>query len=204
MRLAARDGGAARWKAGAERAAGAAIRGDGRAGAAIRGAMRGGAAGRATTGAGRAAGAGRAMAAGAGRGGAAARAGAGAGRAGAAAGAPFLGGSANASPTVAVIIEMARTLAAQPAPTLHRTIVLSSHVNSHIAATCNAPTVDWFRRPSYRGTDPWWICVRSVHRPFIMALRRCDKETRVLKMRLGWSGLGVALGPAHMHSEHAN
>src|SRR4051812_38121181 len=104
--------------------------------------MRGGAAGRAMAGGGRGAGAGRAIAAGAGRGGgAAARAGAGAGRAGAAV-APFLGGSANASLTVAVIIEKARTLAAQTA--LHRTIVLSSHVNSHIAATCNAPTVDWF------------------------------------------------------------
>jgi len=37
-----------------------------------------------------------------------------------------------------------------------------------------------------------------------VTLRRCDKETRVLKMRLGWSGLGVLLGAAHMHSEHAD
>jgi hypothetical protein len=202
MRLAARDGGAARWKAGAERAAGAAIRGDGRDGAAILGATWG-AAGRAMTGAGRAAGAGRAIAAGAGRGGgAAARAGAGAGRAGAAAGAPFLGGSANASPTVAVIIEMARTLAAQAA--LHRTIVLSSHVNSHVAGRCNAPTVDWFLRPSYRGTDPGGFACEVFTGRSSWTLRRCDKETRVLKMRLGWSGLMVLLGAADMHSEHAH
>jgi hypothetical protein len=35
-------------------------------------------------------------------------------------------------------------------------------------------------------------------------LRRCDKETRVLKMRFGWSGLEVLLEPAHMHNEYAD
>ena len=201
MRLAARGVGAARWMAGAERAAGAAIRGDGRAVAAIRGGATWGA-GRAMAGAGRATGAGRAMAAGAGRGGGAARAaGAGAaGRAGAAAGAAFLGGSANASPIVAVIIEIARTLAAQPA--LHRSIVLNSHVNSHVATRCNARAVAWFLRPSYRGTDPWWICVRTVHQPFIVdASPLRQKETRVLNMRLGWSGLRVLLGAAQMQMQ---
>jgi len=150
-------------------------------------------------GAGRATGAGRAMAAGAGRGGGAARAaGAGAaGRAGAAAGAAFLGGSANASPIVAVIIEIARTLAAQPA--LHRSIVLNSHVNSHVATRCNARAVAWFLRPSYRGTDPWWICVRTIHRPFIVdASPLRQKETRVFKMRLGWNGLEILPGAAHI------
>ena len=32
-------------------------------------------------------------------------------------------------------------------------------------------------------------------------LRRCDKETRVLKMRLGWSGLRVLLGAAQMQMQ---
>jgi hypothetical protein len=130
------------WMAGAERAPREGIRG-GRAGAAIRGATCG-AAGR-SDGWSRAGhrrqpgdGGGR------GRGGGAARAaGAGAGRAGAAAGAAFLpGGSANASPMVATIIEMARTLAAQPTP--DRIIVLPPHA----ATKCNARTVDWFRGTS--------------------------------------------------------
>jgi hypothetical protein len=35
-----------------------------------------------------------------------------------------------------------------------------------------------------------------------VTLRRCNKETRVRKMRLGWSVLEVLLGAAHMHSEY--
>jgi len=100
---------------------------------------------------------------------------------------------------VAVIIEIARTLAAQPTP--DRIIVL----HSHVATKCNAQTVDWFLRPSYRGTDPWWICVRTIHRPFIVdASPLRQKETRVFKMRLGWNGLEILPGAAHMHSEHAD
>jgi hypothetical protein len=37
-----------------------------------------------------------------------------------------------------------------------------------------------------------------------LTLHRCDKETRVLRMRLGWSGLGVLLGAVDMRSEHAD
>jgi len=62
--------------------------------------------------------------------------------------------------------------------------------------------VDWFLRPSYRGTDPWWICVRTVHQPFIVdASPLRQKETRVLNMRLGWSGLRVLLGAAQMQMQ---
>jgi hypothetical protein len=35
-------------------------------------------------------------------------------------------------------------------------------------------------------------------------LRRCDKETRVRKIRLGWSGLVILLGAVDMCSEHAD
>jgi hypothetical protein len=98
---------------------------------------------------------------------------------------------------VAAIIEMATTLTAKPTP--DRIIVLHSHATTK----CNARTVDWFRGTSYRGIDLWWV-LRAFTGRSSVTLHRCDKETRVLKMRLGWSVLGVLLGGAHMHSEHAN
>jgi hypothetical protein len=97
---------------------------------------------------------------------------------------------------VAAIIEMARTLAAKPAP--DRIIVLHSHATTK----CNARTVDWFRSTSYRGIDdPWWVCVRSVHRAFIgdaSPLRQGDTRAQDPPR------MEVLLGAAHMHSEHAN
>jgi hypothetical protein len=54
-----------------------------------------------------------------------------------------------------------------------------------------APMRDGFAGEAFTGRSSW-------------TLRRCDKETRVLKMRLGWNGLGVVLAAAHTHKEHAD
>jgi hypothetical protein len=114
------------------------------------------------------------------------------------------GGAANASPAVATIIEMATTLAANPTPD-RIIIVLHSHATTH--APQNAMREPWIGSVARR-------IVASICRGFAceafagrssMTLRRCDKETRVRKIRLGWNGLEVLLGAvAPIDSEHAH
>jgi hypothetical protein len=113
------------------------------------------------------------------------------------------GGAANASPAVAAIIEMATTLAANPTPD-RIIIVLHSHATTH--APQNAMREPWIGSVARR-------IVASICRGFAceaftgrsVTLRRCDKETRVRKMRLGWSGLGgLPRAVAPIDSEHAH